>query len=71
MPLFVVALFSGERPDLWVIHDVLEAQQLPYIVVQVSDDDRIVGDGHPNPRGAQQIADAVSAALRNMGVGAR
>jgi hypothetical protein len=60
-PLFVVPSFDASRPEAFAVETVLEG--LPHVVVDL-DPSRLLPDGHPDPRGAQQIADAAAAALR-------
>lgn len=68
-PLFVIPS-SGpkfpreQRPDWWILRDLFEANGLPYLIVDLDEKSEIPGDGHPNPRGARIIADAVIVALR-------
>ena len=60
-PLFVVPSFDASRPEAFAVERVLEG--LPHVVVDL-DRSRLLPDGHPDPRGAQQIADAAAEALR-------
>jgi len=60
-PVFVVPSFDASRPEAFAMEAVLEG--LPHVVVDL-DRSRLLPDGHPDPRGAQQIADAAAAALR-------
>ena len=60
-PLFVVPSFDASRPEAFAVETVLEG--LPHVVVDL-DRSRLLPDGHPDPRGAQQIADAAAEALR-------
>jgi hypothetical protein len=63
-PLFVVPV-RDDSPEREALNGALfEATGLPYITVDLQADDVIPRDGHPNPRGARKLADAITAALR-------
>ncbi len=66
-PLFVVPSFGPRRAldehrEAFVVREVFAAQGLPYLVADW--DQRIPFDGHPDAGGAEQIAEAIAAALR-------
>ena len=58
-PLFVAPLFEPE-PEL--VRELLEG--LPHVAVRLAPERILPWDGHPDPRGARQIADAIVAALQ-------
>jgi hypothetical protein len=58
-PLFVAPLFEPE-PEL--VRELLEG--LPHVAVRLAPERIMPWDGHPDPRGARQIADAIVAALQ-------
>jgi hypothetical protein len=64
-PLLLVPQFLPESErEREVRRDVLDAAHIPYLLVPVPADERSPSHGHPGPRGARRIADAVAAALR-------
>jgi hypothetical protein len=64
-PIVLVPQFLPEEPrERAIRHDVLDAAGIPYLLVPIEPAWRNPRDGHPNPRGARVIAEAVAAALR-------
>jgi hypothetical protein len=57
-----VILVTGYTPQ-WMLQEVFEARGLDFVVVDLSRAE-LLGDGHPGPRGAIRIADALEARLR-------
>src|SRR3954470_6333520 len=57
-----IFLVTGYTPQ-WMLHDVLDGAGLDSVVVDLPQSE-LLGDGHPGPRGAIQIADALEARLR-------
>jgi hypothetical protein len=65
-PLFVVPSFGAARPleghaEAFIIHALLD--DLPRVVVDIEPARILPWDGHPDPAGARQIAEAIAAAL--------
>ena len=56
--LFIV---TGHTPP-WMVRELFEAQGLDFVIVEVPPDE-LLADGHPGPRGAARIADAIEARL--------
>ncbi|MEA3035526.1 MAG: hypothetical protein QOH04_1291 [Sphingomonadales bacterium] len=64
-PLLLVPQFLPESErEREVRRDVLDAAHIHYLLVPLPADERSPSHGHPNPRGARRIAEAVAAALR-------
>ncbi|MEA3038056.1 MAG: hypothetical protein QOE79_569 [Sphingomonadales bacterium] len=64
-PLLLVPQFLPESErEREVRRQVLDAAHIPYLLVPVPAAERSPSHGHPDPRGARRIADAVAAALR-------
>ncbi|MEA3060366.1 MAG: hypothetical protein QOJ94_147 [Sphingomonadales bacterium] len=64
-PLLLVPQFLPESErEREVRRDVLDAAHIPYLLVPVPAEERSPSHGHPDPRGARRIAEAVAAALR-------
>jgi hypothetical protein len=64
-PLLLVPQFLPESErEREVRRDVLDAAHIPYLLVPVPASERSPSHGHPDPRGARRIAEAVAAALR-------
>ncbi|MEA3033919.1 MAG: hypothetical protein QOH86_1935 [Sphingomonadales bacterium] len=64
-PLLLVPQFLPESErEREVRRDVLDAAHIPYLLVPVPAAERSPSHGHPDPRGARRIAEAVAAALR-------
>jgi hypothetical protein len=64
-PLLLVPQFLPESErEREVRRDVLDAAHIPYLLVPVPQAERSPSHGHPDPRGARRIAEAVAAALR-------
>jgi hypothetical protein len=64
-PLLLVPQFLPESErEREVRSDVLDAAHIPYLLVPVPAAERSPTHGHPDPRGARRIAEAVAAALR-------
>jgi hypothetical protein len=68
-PLFVVFLWAeppplAERADSELLHELLDAQGLSYVVVESDPRNKVPGDGHPDAQAHAQLADAIVAALR-------
>lgn len=68
--LIVVPQFQPEDPSERAIrHRVLDAAHLPYLLVPLDPAWRLAIDRHPDARGAEAIAAAISRALAARGVG--
>jgi lysophospholipase L1-like esterase len=64
-PLLLVPQFLPESErEREVRRDVLDSAHIPYLLVPVPANERSPSHGHPDPRGARRIAEAVAAALR-------
>lgn len=64
-PLLLVPQFLPESErEREVRRDVLDSAHIPYLLVPVPAEERSPTHGHPDPRGARRIAEAVAAALR-------
>lgn len=66
-PLFVVPSYGPTRaldahPEAEIVHALLDG--LPFVVVDLDPSFIMPWDGHPDPRGAKQLADAILQALR-------
>ncbi len=59
-PLFVLPLFTAEPEP---VRELLAG--LPHVVVELQPERIMPWDGHPDPRGAGQIADAIVSALQS------
>jgi hypothetical protein len=67
-PLFVVVSLGPPRPldahpEAQIVRALFVDQQLPFVRVDLDGPYLLPGDGHPSPRGARRIADAVVDAL--------
>jgi hypothetical protein len=61
-PLFLAVGYDSSHPEAFAMEPLLEG--LPHVVVTLARERILPWDGHPDPLGAQQIADAAAAALR-------
>jgi hypothetical protein len=61
-PLFVLPGYDSSHPEAFAMRPLLEG--LPHIAVTLAPERILPWDGHPDPAGAQQIADAIASALR-------
>jgi len=68
VPLIVVPQFGPESPaEAMLRRRILDEAGLPYVHVELDANWHLPGDRHPDPRGAQAIANAVAARLRTGG----
>lgn len=66
--IIVVPQFQPEDPSERAIRErVLDAAQIPYLLVPLDPGWRLAADRHPNARGAEAIAAAISGALARNG----
>jgi hypothetical protein len=64
VPLIVVPQFEPEEPQERALRRrILEEAHLPYVYVPLDPDDRVENDDHPDPDGAQEIAESIADAL--------
>jgi hypothetical protein len=61
-PLFVAVGYDASHPEAFAMEPLLAG--LPHVTVTLKPERILPWDGHPDPAGAQQIADAVASALR-------
>jgi hypothetical protein len=61
-PLFVVPGYDSSHPEAFAMMPLLEG--LPHVAVTLQPERILPWEGHPDPIGAQQIADAAASALR-------
>lgn len=68
LPLFVVPSHGPDRPlaahdEAWIVQALLADAALPFVLVDLDASMTFPGDGHPNARGSEKIAAAVTAEL--------
>ena len=63
-PIILVPEYVPEEPTERAVRErVLDAAHIPYVLVRLQPGWRLVEDRHPDPRGAQAIAEAISRTL--------
>lgn len=63
-PLFLIPSLGAPRPlddhpEAWIIHELFEARKLPYVLVDLDPAWTLAHDGHPDPRAARRMAEAI------------
>ena len=67
-PLFVVPSVGPRRSfeahrEAWILRELFVEPKLPFVLVDLSPDEMVPGDGHPGPAAHRRLADAIEAAL--------